>query len=611
MNLTRHHLLGAAVALAVAIAAPLAVWFMKGSNPLAVLDEADGPVEGSFEESEWEAVEPGAEFRTGDALRTGEAATARLSFATEGHIDVEPRSLVRFAGADTLDLELGEISLAPGSSALRVTGFGASIVVEDGRARLRRTEDGLLLSVEIGNARVIDSSGEHAVRAGGEYFVPPQVVSDAGVADAGSDAGSDAGGTTAAFVVRVVRPEVSLREGERERELAGTVELDPSGTLVVRRRGRARIDGAGGSLDLRGPAELALGGAGFGTLASGSADLVAAADEASIRSGGATIVARGAGSEARVRVGDERTRVSVERGEVEIRVDGEVIVLRAGEEHAIEHPVEEGALEPSPGRVDLVIGAGSGATVHDPSPPTAVGIEVRECPRAIVEIGRSRFGGEGRVDVLVPRGSHRYVVRCAGARAPVATGRIAVLRDAGTAPLAPTAATSRVDVAHSAYRVQYTLRLPEVAVTWSSAPEAPSYRLTHVAPDGTRNTYSSARPERRFASGSLAEGTHTFRFEASNGFQSRDTRVAISFQADGRTAVIQSPGDRTFAPGERVDVRGLVLHGWDVSVAGGSVAVAADDRFSGSATAPGDGRAIAIRLVSPGRGVHYYLRRPR
>jgi hypothetical protein len=286
-------------------------------------------------------------------------------------------------------------------------------------------------------------------------------------------------------------------------------------------------------------------------------------------------------------------------------------VLRAGEEHAIEHPVEEGALEPSPGRVDLVIGAGSGATVHDPSPPTAVGIEVRECPRAIVEIGRSRFGGEGRVDVLVPRGSHRYVVRCAGARAPVATGRIAVLRDAGTAPLAPTAATSRVDVAHSAYRVQYTLRLPEVAVTWSSAPEAPSYRLTHVAPDGTRNTYSSARPERRFASGSLAEGTHTFRFEASNGFQSRDTRVAISFQADGRTAVIQSPGDRTFAPGERVDVRGLVLHGWDVSVAGGSVAVAADDRFSGSATAPGDGRAIAIRLVSPGRGVHYYLRRPR
>ncbi|HET7541601.1 MAG TPA: hypothetical protein VFK05_17120, partial [Polyangiaceae bacterium] len=266
-------------------------------------------------------------------------------------------------------------------------------------------------------------------------------------------------------------------------------------------------------------------------------------------------------------------------------------------------------------RVDLAIAAGESIIVHDPRPPTAVGVLAgdRCAGGAVLSVeGRSREErvGQGRVGVALPSGTHRYALHClaeGGVRGDkIAQGTISIIPDAGLRRLATSAPLSNVDADGRRYTVLYQSLQPRIAVQWPNAPAASSYQLTVTSPRGTKNITTSS-PHHLFASGSLVEGQHTISFQAA-GRRSRETTLVIRFDNAAPAASIASPADGSFAPGASVLVSGTAQPGSVVTVGGETLQQDAQNRFSMAVNAPAD-QALAIRFVQPQRGVHYYLRR--
>jgi hypothetical protein len=266
-----------------------------------------------------------------------------------------------------------------------------------------------------------------------------------------------------------------------------------------------------------------------------------------------------------------------------------------------------------PGSVDLIVNAGDSFTVHDPRPPTAIGFKLGgQCPKGVVvQLGTQPWAGRGgQANVPVDAGRHSYQVRCLGPDGPekqsVAEGRVIVLRDAGTAPIASGAPTSHVNTDGRRYTVLYQNNLPRITVGWAGAPEAPSYTLVV---DSRRIGTSS--PNYAFSAGALTEGNHTLRFEAATvpSRKSRLTHVAIRFDNAMPTASLDPIGGAVGADG-KVLVAGKALPGWTVSVGGEKLELDGQSRFRGNATLPDGHDALPVKFEHPTRGTHYYLRRP-
>ena len=129
------------------------------------------------------------------------------------------------------------------------------------------------------------------------------------------------------------------------------------------------------------------------------------------------------------------------------------------------------------------------------------------------------------------------------------------------------------------------------------------------SPSGTR-TLPAKDARHRLASGSLAEGIHTWWYATKDGRESARTTIAPALRqhrADGAS----SSRRRTAPPigAGAVAVDGVTLPGASVSAAGKPIDVDEHGRFR-AALAPLDGdSAVAVRL-EPVRGrVHYYIRR--
>jgi hypothetical protein len=275
----------------------------------------------------------------------------------------------------------------------------------------------------------------------------------------------------------------------------------------------------------------------------------------------------------------------------------------------------KGGFERGLSRVDLAIAAGESIVIHDPRPPTAVGVLAgdRCTGSALVSIeGRAHEErvGEGRIGVALPSGAHRYSVQCLGEGGvrgdKIAQGTISIIADAGLRRLATSAPLSNVDADGRRYTVLYQSLQPRISIQWPNAPPASSYQLTVSSPHGTK-TITTSSPHHLFASGSLVEGQHTFTFQAA-GRRSRETTVVIRFDNAAPAASIASPADGSFAPGASVLVSGTAQPGSVVTVGGETLQQDAQNRFSMAINAPAD-QALAIRFAQPQRGVHYYLRR--
>jgi hypothetical protein len=325
------------------------------------------------------------------------------------------------------------------------------------------------------------------------------------------------------------------------------------------------------------------------------------------------IVARGSNTSADVEAGGKKgTEVRVHLGEVEVR-GRKTDVLSGGESGLLSRDGELSISGRGPTHVDLVVNAGDSFTVHDPKPPTAVGFRLAaQCPQgSVLSFGATQWaGGEAQVNASINTGQHSYQVRCLGPDGPqaevVAQGRVIVVRDAGTAPIASKAPVTHVETDGRRYTVLYQNRLPKITVGWAAAPVAPSYTLTI---DG--RSIRTATPNHAFASGRLGEGTHTVRFRAATNplRRSRRTTIYIRFDNAMPTASLDALSKPAFTRDGSVTISGKSLPGWQVSVGGKELKLDGQSRFRGEVQVPEGHSALTVMFSHPTRGTHYYLRR--
>lgn len=320
-----------------------------------------------------------------------------------------------------------------------------------------------------------------------------------------------------------------------------------------------------------------------------------------------------------------RLVVDVELGRLEIGRDGRAV--SAGESLELELgglvldvPVEATATVAPPAvsvqpevvplvlgdgvsRADVVVAAGESFAVHDPRPPTAIGVTVGGVCQgpARFSVGKLRTEGTAQTNLSLPVGQHRYEVRCLDKpEVVVSSGDIRIIRDSGSRELPSFSPTANVTTDGRRYTVMYQHRLPTVTISWPTAPAAPSYSLQING-----RTITTTTPSHRLAS--LSRGSHRVTFSAATtpARQSRLTTVDVVYDTQAPAARV-SDLQSGYTPGESVTISGQALPGWDVSVGDQPVELGAQQKFSTEITGK---EAIPILFSHPTHGKHYYLRR--
>lgn len=640
------------VALAAALALLATSCECGGSDSVAELVSAHGTVERDFADrlEQWSGADPGALFAIGDGARTRTSATAELRVRGGGLLRLEEDTTVRFlrhpgAGAG-LEVTTGEAVLEASDESLGlVTRFGEAQLEPRARVRLRAEGDGLSIAVLFGRAILEDETIEAgASRAFGVRFgdavvdppvdpgvdrvedVPaPPVVAAAAEAPPTAPAATPIGPAGITVARRSgTGATVRLAEGGAPRAIEdepidvapGARIAVPSRAAVVMRRGSVEtvLEGRGEYLV---PAE----GGSLVRALSGGLEVTSGGDDAGgevvIEVPGGSIVLRG--DDARVRLdvlGRRGTEVRIETGRASIDGARDDETLAAGETAVLTPEGELTVGGRGPARADFAITAGASITVHDPRPPTALGVRFGElCTgRGVVELLRgatvsASSAGEGQANLLLASGTHVYRVRCLGTDVS-ATGTVRVVRDSGVEPLPPSAPRTVVDTDGRTYRVMYQTHLPDLTVRWPRPPASGPYVLTVRPASGAARTFSSSTPRVDVASGVLSTGIYRLSFAAS-GQTSRETTLEIRFDNAMPTASIRAPADGSFAPGESVRVAGIAVPGWTASVDGVALELDPQLRFEGTVNAPTNQGALAIELRHASRGRHVYVRRPR
>jgi hypothetical protein len=277
---------------------------------------------------------------------------------------------------------------------------------------------------------------------------------------------------------------------------------------------------------------------------------------------------------------------------------------------------------PMPAMADLSLVAGESATVHDPRPPTVVGILVGDqCPdgHATLESptrGREfkaplhRVTGRGTLRMAFRAGVHMYRIRCFRSASVKATGSLHILKDDGRAQLPRIAPSNVLDANGKRYTVLYQNRLPEFVFRWPTAPPASQYVFRLVSRRGVvKEQRVTGQAKASFVSGQITEGTYDWWFETDPPTQSSPkTALRIGFDNAAASASIAAPQE-PFVRGATVRVAGIALEDWVVRIGNTDVPLDDQNRFDVQVVAPTDYSAIAVRLSHPRRGTHYYLRR--
>lgn len=310
-----------------------------------------------------------------------------------------------------------------------------------------------------------------------------------------------------------------------------------------------------------------------------------------------------------IEIGDEGRAVGAGQS-VELEIGGIEVDIPA--EKPQEQPEPQPEAEPTEEldfgngvkKYDLTVDAGASFVVHDPNPPTAIGFRtsgVCSGPARLTS-GSLKTEASGTLGLSFEKGRHDYQVRCIDTPDKVAaSGSVNILHDNGMRNLPAFTPSASVATDGRKYTVLYQQKLPQVSVTWPSAPQASGYTLT--AGGRTINTSS---PSYTFRSGALRAGTHQMTFAAATDppRQSRTTTVHVVYDTQAPAARVSDPPSG-FAPGN-VTVAGQALPGWTVSVNGKALEVDNQRRFSGKISA---GSSLPIAFSHPTHGLHYYLRR--
>jgi hypothetical protein len=616
------------------VVAALLVACRQGSSAVAELAQADGPVERQEGSAKWQQARIGTRYFLGDAARVTNG-RARLSIiGATAQIAMRDGTVLRFGGKP------GQIRISVEQGAIDLTGNG-SVALDVGKVNLSGGTIEIT-SKGIGRASVELTVGNGQVETNGQTFdlvikqpreVGPEARPpiDAGVdapvaapIDAGADAEAQPAAGDATIEVTGRRAELRAPGQTTWKSLpAGTGSIPHGGAVRLGPGTTARLSGGGMTLDLASGARVKLDAGdelGFALEAGGAQ--VAATNPAALALPGGVISlagAAGAASEARLDATPRDTKVSVLRGGSRLTGEpGAELAMSRGETALLTRSGAIRVIEAIPGYFDFRVVAGESLTIHDPKPPTAVQFQFDgKCPDGgIIELDHdARFrtakvsAGRDFANALLAGGAWAYRLRCTARDTEggaVASGRISVVRDDGRRPLPRAQGVNDIDADGRTYRISYQSAIPNVVVHIRNPGAA--HRL-HLASAGKEQTFDSAIAAITVPGGQLHEGAYTYWIDRDGVKQDKVSTLIIDFDQTAPQVYIESPINGEPWTGD-IDVRGAVLPGWSAAVEEIAIPIDKQRRFAAKVGAP-SGKALAIRLSHPQRGVHFYLRRPR
>lgn len=645
--------LGAGVMLCAALAG------CKGEKIAARLVDHAGEVRKAEDTARgWQPAADGDALHCQEHLQTGAGAWARVDIHGTGRARLEADTVIRFActpGEPVFDLQIGEavISSADGDTAWELE-IGNARLRQGTEVRVRAGDDAMRFEVVVGSAVVERRGG-----AGSDTLAPGDILEvelgaaevrrvlpaptpptpgdtepapvDAGVPDGVPDAAPAPAQVTVTIDGRNSR--VRMPGEKRWLDLPpGAHQLPPGAELRLGRRASAELSGDAGQVGVEAAGELVIGSP-EGVLAAmrkGAGWMRARAGELAVSVPGGELRARpgSSGGRASVDVERDRTRIRALLGAVDIAgKTGAGASLSTGERADLSHRGRISIQDKAPARADLVIQAGESPVVHDPAPPTAVGIRFGDaCPgEGLVELSESAsFRGElliskgsGQANVRVDAGRRRggtrhYRVRCIEqgglAEAATASGTIRVVRDAATRQLPRAAPVNTVDADGRRYTVLYQNRLPQIAFQWPGTSDTGPFKL-HVTPGkGEPRVFDTPEPTYRMRAGELDEDTYEYYFQGAS-TRSKTSALRIEFDNAAPSASLRLPAVKQAWRGDSLEVAGTALPDSEVSIGGVPVPLDRQGRFSTQVALPVATGSVAVRLASPRQGVHYYLRR--
>ena len=579
----------------------------------------------------WEQVELGADFAEGEGLRTPAQSAAVVQFPDGSELFVKPGSVVRFRAAGnpderSVDLVSGEAVIRAGGKATQLrTHVGLAMLKPGAMLQLIRSANGLRVHLEVGDASFRMLDGKDVVLSAGEDLrleIGAAVIREPS-ASARADPQPEA---ASALQLQVTRAEVRARTKQEAgarllavgaSSLQADTELVLSGSgsaTLLRELDRVQLEGGEYRID---DAENLL------SAHRGKLRMHAESHDVHIAVPGGWIIARAAngGSEAEIDLDDKQAELRVVRGEVSWQrgaaqkqvTPGQPLrwQLAAAEPATPDTQAEGPTFAESPDRVSLAVRAGESFVLHAPELPVALELKSESgCTGSLVaELngGAHYRGTSTSVKLWLDDKSRSYSLRCQTPEGklskPSARANVRALHDAGTRDLPPRAPTSLVDADGRGYTIYYQNQLPDVRIRWPSPPEASGYQL-----DVDGKALALKAPEHTFNSGGLRDGVHRLTFSAKER-RSRTTTVEVRFDNTATTASLSAPRDRSFSPGADVEIEGVLLPAWKVSLDGGMIEKVGEDRFHGRIVTTQQNPDFAVRLFHPRLGTHYYLRR--
>jgi len=622
-------------AVALLVAALFILGCKKKPAYIAELTKAEGPVERQEGSADWGGAPVGTKYYLGDAARTADG-SAELELGGAAVIKMDKYTVLRFGGKGTtakIAVELGQIELRGAGNfgldlgdvnltkdgAVRITSRGegkSSIELLVGNAKIAGL-DGNVIELELGKAIDLGIGDVEVQRADAGVDAAP---ADAAVADAAPVAAEDGSITVEGKKVEIQQPGSTKWEPMP----VGASKLVPGSTIRVGNGSNAVLIANGVTLSLGGgtrtrisdTSQLAL------ELGAGTAS-VPANTEGNLGVPGGTVNLKGtatSGAKARVDVNARgEAKVAVLEGGVKLvgTAPGAELELKTGEsaQMAKAGNIQQKAKIPDYYDLQVVVGAESQFTIHDPRGSTAIQFSYPgKCGGVgTVEMDTdSKFrtaritAGKDAANILADQGAYSYRLTCGGGA--VASGRFVVRRDSGARPLPKDASENRIDADGRTYRISYQSLIPNVKIKVSGT--ASKYRL-HLATGGQDETMDSSKPTFSVEGKKLKEATYTYWVERDGVKDSKISTLIIDFdQTAPQVYISDPPNGKPFAAD--VKVAGAVLPGWTAKVEGVEIPVDKNTRrFNATLAPPTAATALAIRLSHPQRGIHYYLRRAR
>lgn len=558
----------------------------------------------------WQPAKVGNTFVIGSAVRTGASSRAKLRVGTKGKLDVEASSIVYFTrtpGRERNDLrvEAGTVELETGDE---IVGIGEAVLDPNTRARVETTAEGTTLVVTVGRAVLEDveiAAGERVTLSPAGRPIPKPVAADAGVP-------MRKPGTIAVAVrdkpaqLKTASGEKELAVGEHVIEAGAALSVPDGSTLEVLKDGARAVTS--------GPSELKLGdGSTLVAIAKGNVTLHGdtAPAVATVPGGTVTSTVGGAGS---LYVDGKSSTIDGERGDTVVESPKGKQTLAAGRSATLLGNGDIQLMPAAPTKTVVTITAGESATIHDSKAPAPVRIAFAEaCPGAgVVELAKdrsfkkviARSGGTAAANVLAPAGTFNYRVRCPGGSG--ATGTLRIVRDSGRTPLPIAAARTSIEMDGREYTVLYQNVLPQLTLSWRTAPRSPSKFTFVVKPaKGAERRLVGTSATLKLAPGELREGSYKVWVEPDAGRRSEESRIVIEFDNAAQSASI----DSIDTSGGKVRVKGTVIESSTVSANGTPVDLDRHRRFTTDLSPGPDEDGASVRIAHPKAGIHYYVMR--